>query len=154
MNEQLDNLAFRFFKVFAQCEYALKAMGYGRATRGDAAEADWDRFANDIGATLFNEHDANIANAIEYLLQQPPKRQVWINGAIEWAEVRNDERSPQILFAHIRRVRNNLYHGGKFNGRWFAPDRSNELISKSLLLLDHLVQCNQQLRDAIKGNAT
>lgn len=153
MHEQLDHLAFRFFKVFAQCEYALKAMGYGRANRADSAEADWDRFANDIGAILFNEHDANIANAIEYLLRQPPKRQVWINGAIEWAEVRNDESSPQILFAHIRRVRNNLYHGGKFNGRWFAPDRSNELISKSLLLLDHLVQCNQQLRDAIKGNA-
>jgi hypothetical protein len=152
MHQQLDHLAFRFFKVFAQCEYALKAMGYGRAARNKAAEADWDRFANEIGAALFQEQDPNIAGAVEYLLRHPPKRQVWINGTVEWAEVGNDERSPQILFAHIRRVRNNLYHGGKFNGRWLAPDRSQELISKSLLLLEHLAKSNQQLQEAMQGN--
>ncbi|HIH7261279.1 hypothetical protein ACM7T9_00240 [Pseudomonas aeruginosa] len=152
MHEHLDHLAFRFFKIFAQFEYALKAMGYGRASRNDAAEADWDRFSNEVGVVLLGEQDANIAGAVEYLFQNPPKRQVWVNGMAEWREVGNDERSPQTLFAHIRRVRNNLYHGGKFNDRWLAPDRSIELISNSLLLLDYLAQSNHQLQEAIRGN--
>lgn len=152
MSVDLDQLAFRFFKLFAQCEYALKAMGYGRAVNAGLAEADWDRFANEIGVALLQDPGQDIASARTYLLEHPPKRQVWVNGSVEWAAVPNTERSAQILFAHIRRVRNNLYHGGKFNGRWIDPDRSEELISKSLLLLQRLVNTNAPFREAIHGN--
>lgn len=154
MSAHLDQLAFRFFKLFAQCEYALKAMGYGRATNKEgAAEADWDKFANEVGAILLQDQDQSVVTARTYIFEYPPKRQVWSNGAVEWADIPNTERSAQILFAHIRRVRNNLYHGGKFNGRWIDPDRSEKLISKSQLLLQRLVDTNAQLREAIQGNA-
>lgn len=149
----LDQLAFQFFRLFAQYEYALKAMGYGRAGKKDAAEADWDRFANELGKVLLGEKDLAVAEARELLLTKPPKRQVWINSAVEWAEVPNTERTAQIMFSHIRRVRNNLYHGGKFNGRWINPDRSEELIAASLLMLQHLMKCEQQLSEAIQLNA-
>lgn len=154
MSDELDQLAYRFFKLFAQCEYALKALGYGRAATGNAAEADWDRFANEIGIALMQEQSANVVEARTYLLEKPPKRQVWVNGDVEWAVVPNNERSAQILFAHIRRVRNNLYHGGKFHDRWIDPDRSEELISRSILLLQHLVNTNEHLREAVQGNAS
>ena len=49
MNSELDRLAFDLFKLFAQYEYALKAMGYGRAKKAGQAEPDWDRFANEVG---------------------------------------------------------------------------------------------------------
>mgnify|MGYP007060064465 CR=1 FL=1 len=150
---ELDKLSYRFFKLFAQYEYALKAMGYGRAGKADAAEPDRDRFANEIGVALLQSQDQAVIDARTYLLEEPPKRQVWINGSVEWADVANVERSVQILFAHIRRVRNNLYHGGKFNGRWIDPDRSEELLSKSLILLQHLLSTDQNLREAIHGNA-
>lgn len=153
MSAELDQIAFRFFKLFAQCEYALKAMGYGRAGKADAAEAEWDRFANEVGVLLLREQSADVVAARTYLFENPPKRQVWVDGSVAWADVQNNERSAQILFAHIRRVRNNLYHGGKFNGRWIDPDRSAELISKSLLLLEHLVQADAKLVEAIQGNA-
>lgn len=154
MSIDLNELAFRFFKIFAQCEYALKAMGYGRAGRNESAEADGDQFANEVaGPFLLQETDNPIAEAVNYLLENPPKRQVWKDGHVSWAKVQNNERSPQVLVAHIRCVRNNLYHGGKFNGRWLAPDRSAELISKPLLLLEYLMQSDQGLRDAIYGNA-
>jgi len=152
-SQQLDQLSYRFFKLFAQYEYALKAMGYGRAGKSDAAEPDWDRFANEIGVALTQSQDQAVVEARTYLLEQPPKRQVWLNGSVAWAVVPNTDRSTQILFAHIRRVRNNLYHGGKFNGRWIDPDRSQELISKSLLLLQNLQDSNQILQEAIHGNA-
>lgn len=153
MSAPLEQLAFRFFKLFAQCEYALKAMGFGRAANANAAEADWDRFANEIGVLLLAEQDPDVVTARTYLFENPPKRQVWVNGAVAWAAVPNNDRSAQILFAHIRRVRNNLYHGGKFNGRWIDPDRSEELISKSLLLLEHLINADARLNEAIQGNA-
>lgn len=152
MSAELDQLAFRFFKLFAQCEYALKAMSYGRAAHRYATEADWDRFANEVGTRLMSEQDPGVVAARTYLLENPPKRQVWVNGSVAWEPVPNNERSVQILFAHIRRVRNNLYHGGKFNGRWIDPDRSAELISKSLVLLEHLVIVDANLREAINGN--
>lgn len=152
MSAEIDQLAFRFFKLFAQCEYALKAIGCGRATNADAAEADWDRFANEVGALLLSDQDPEIVAARTYLFENPPKRQVWTSGGVAWAAVPNNERSAQILLSHIRRVRNNLYHGGKFNGRWIDPDRSAELISKSLLLLEYLVNADARLLEAIHGN--
>ena len=152
MSVEIDQLAFRFFKVFAQCEYALKAMGYGRAAYAGAAEADWDRFANEVGSLLLGNVDPAIVAARTYLFENPPKRQVWTNAGVVWGEVPNNERSAQILFSHIRRVRNNLYHGGKFNGRWIDPDRSVELMSKSLQLLDYLIKADVRLLEAIYGN--
>lgn len=153
MSTNLDQLAFQFFKLFAQCEYALKAMGYGRATNAGLAEADWDRFANELGIALLQDEEQEVVLARNYLFEHPPKRQVWVNEHVEWSTIPNTERSAQILFAHIRRVRNNLYHGGKFNSRWIAPDRSEKLISRSLLLLQHLVNKNALLEYAIHENA-
>jgi hypothetical protein len=153
MLEHLDQQAFCFFKLFAQFEYALKAMGYGRAGSNGSAEANWDRFANEVGVMLLQDPDPQVIEARMYLLEHPPKRQMWIDGAVGWAEVQVAEKSAQILFSHIRRVRNNLYHGGKFNGRWLDPDRSQLLISKSLVLLQKIVEQNGTLRSAIEGNA-
>ena len=33
-------------------------------------------------------------------------------------------------------IRNNLYHGAKFNGTWFDPERSKLLLSNALLVLE------------------
>jgi hypothetical protein len=152
MGTDLDKLAFRFFKLFAQYEYALKAMGYGTAGSKGQAEPDWDRFSNEIGAVIMTLEDAALAEARLYILEHPPKRQIWVDGAVQWQDVPNDERSPQLLFAHIRRVRNNLYHGGKFNGRWIDPDRSAQLMGKAMLILERLVTLDEQLDEAIHGN--
>ncbi len=153
MDINLDQLAFRFFKLFAQYEYALKVLGYAKAGKQEQAEVDWDKFSQEIGGALLKDDDPKVVLARQYIFEKPPKRQIWVNGAVDWAEVPNNERSAQILYSHIRRARNNLYHGGKFNGRWIDPDRSQELISKSLLLLEKLVTSDARLSEAIHGNA-
>jgi hypothetical protein len=81
------------------------------------AEPDWNRFANEVGVQVAESRDAEVVDARRYLFEFPPKRQVWRDNQVQWEAVPNVERTPQILFSHIRRVRNNLYHGGKFNGR-------------------------------------
>jgi hypothetical protein len=152
MTEHLDTLAFNFFKLFAQYEYALKAMHFARSGSGGQAEPDWDKFSNEIGNLILGEANEEITGAINYLFEYPPRKQVICESELSWQEVPNNERSPQILFSHIRRVRNNLYHGGKFNGRWFDPDRSEQLISKSLVVLRALKEKHAGLAEAIYGN--
>lgn len=152
MTDALDNLAFRFFKLFAQYEFALKALGFHKVRGKNEVNPHWDAFANKIGMLVFENQDDQTQLAIEYLLENPPKRQVITDGVLAWENVLSTDKSSQALFSHIRRVRNNLYHGGKFNNRWFEPDRSYKLISNALVVLDSLRHMHPELNEAISGN--
>ena len=99
---------------------------------------DWDRFANEVVGSSFLEGLGKKREAAEFIFDAPPKKQtVNDQNKIIWAEVKNDDRSVQALFGHISRMRNNLFHGAKFNGTWFDPDRSKALLEKGLVVLEH-----------------
>lgn len=135
--KRLDNLAFRFFKLFAQYESTMKERDFFKV-RNDQILVDWDRFANEVAGRNFKNNLGENASAADYILENPPMRQaVNTEGKIIWEEVPNNERSVQMLFSHICRVRNNLFHGAKFNGTWFDPKRSKLLLENSLLVLEH-----------------
>jgi len=151
MIKKLDKLALDFFKLFARYEFALKDMGYVYAGRNNEANTDWDRFANDIGRLLFDEKDERVCTSLDYMLTNPPMKQVVVNGLVQWEEVKPCERNSQILFSYIRRVRNNLFHGAKFNGTWFDPERSSKLLSCSHILLEHCISLSEEIRRRI-GN--
>lgn len=137
MSANLDSLAFRFFKLFAQYEFTLKERCYFQADRSGNVIVDWNRFANqEIGMHFMDELGA-LRLAAEYILDQPPKRQVVEEGRVVWADVPTTDKSVQALFGHISRVRNNLFHGAKFNGTWFDPKRSELLLTHSLSILEH-----------------
>ncbi|PHS35530.1 MAG: hypothetical protein COB07_13100 [Sulfurovum sp.] len=86
----------------------------------------------------FIEQLAGKSSAAEYILENPPMKQV-VNehNQVVWQQVPNNDRSVQTLFGHISRVRNNLFHGAKFNGTWYDPDRSRELMKHALIVLMH-----------------
>ncbi len=48
----------------------------------------------------------------------------------------------------VRRVRNNLFHGGKFNEHWFEPERSEHLISHSITILNKALIMNKDVHTA------
>ncbi|WP_227642261.1 hypothetical protein, partial [Klebsiella pneumoniae] len=152
MVNHLDFLAFQFFKLFAQYEYALKAMGYAKSGRDDSVQLDWDGFSNDIGCLVLVDAEFPLQHAIDYIFDEPPRKQVLEDGKINWRKVNADQRSPQILFSHIRRVRNNLYHGGKFNAHWLQPERSDLLVKNSLIVLRALQGKHDGLAEAIREN--
>ena len=58
------------------------------------------------------------------------------NGELAWDEspVQSTSKA-QLVLLLIRRIRNNLFHGGKFNGRWFEPERSELLMHHALIIL-------------------
>jgi hypothetical protein len=137
MERNLDNLSFRFFKMFARYESTLKERGFFRASHG-RIDVDWDRFANEVAGPNYKQTLGDINAAVEYILQEPPMRQTTNDeGNIIWVEVPNVDQSPQALFGHICRMRNNLYHGAKFNGSWFDPERSKALLQCGLAVLEH-----------------
>lgn len=136
---ELDDLANELFRVFARTEYALKAVGHHQ---GDGnAEPDWTAFAETVRTVLDNPHSDELIAAVAYLLAHPPKKQVVHNGVLGWSNARPQARSQaDLILLYVRRVRNNLFHGGKFNGRWFEPERSMDLLRHCLVILSACVQ--------------
>ena len=126
-------------------------MGFGVAGKRQAAEPDWDRFSNEVGVRVLAVPHDEVQLAIHYIFEQPPKRQIWVDGSVDWEVVPNNERSPQLLFAHIRRARNNLHHGGKFGSQWIDPDRSHRLPTSGHLVLRRLIPLDANLSEAING---
>jgi hypothetical protein len=137
MSGDLDQLAFSFFKLFAQYESTLKERGYFQADKSGNVFVDWDRFANEVVGKNFKAELGALALSAEYILDQPPMKQVADGGKIVWADVSATDKSVQILFGHICRVRNNLFHGAKFNGTWFDPERSKALLTHALAVLEY-----------------
>ena len=74
MNVNLDLLAFRFFKLFAQYEFTLKENGFFHADRSGNVIVDWDSFANKVIGKSFKDDLGDLASAAEYILDQPPNR--------------------------------------------------------------------------------
>ncbi len=138
MNEALDKLAFSFFKLFAQYESSMKECGFFRVDKRGQIILDWDRFANEVIGQNFRDDLGKDASAANYILHDPPMKQsINAEGKIIWKKVPNNDKTVQTLFGHICRIRNNLFHGAKFNDTWFDPERSKTLLEKGLLILEH-----------------
>jgi hypothetical protein len=147
-DSSLDKLATRLFREFARFEYALKAAGYLMPRDGDA-KPDWTAFAIRIAPAFDRPLPEEVRVAIEYLLAKPPKKQVARNGVLQWEEPQQATTSiSDQALRHVRRVRNNLFHGGKFNGNWFAPERSEDLLRHSLAVLEYALATADDVKAA------
>lgn len=128
----LDEAALNLFWLFARMEYALKAVGFLRVADGDA-QADWDQFATSIDQRFWarEAEDKLLADAVAYILHEPPKKQVAEAGSLYWRTIVPTSASKTgVLLKYVARIRNNLFHGGKFGGRWLDPGRSGELLPR------------------------
>ena len=146
----LDQLAGKLFHFFSRTEYALKVSGFNK---GDgAAEADWRAFALAVEAVIANPTSPELKEAIEFFFNAPPKKQIIVSGVIQWetSEPDTDSKADKLL-VYVRRVRNNLFHGGKFNGRWFEPERSEPLLRHSLTILRACVESVPSVQEAYHG---
>lgn len=147
-HRDLDALAVKMFQTFSRFEYALKAAGLHTAR----AEPDWRRFAGTVVELFDQPNSEQLAEAIEFLIQHPPKKQVILNGRLDWSDIPPTANShADRVLQYVRRVRNNLFHGGKFNGHWFAPDRSEPLLRHSLTVLDACLEASENVRRAYFG---
>jgi hypothetical protein len=129
-----DGLAADFMIVFARFEYALKRAGYYRSD-GNTLQPDWDAFAKRLATSTH----ADLLKAGETILKNPPSKEAVTNGSWTWADIRvtNAANDLERLLLYVRRIRNNLFHGGKF-----PPDqpkeyaRDKQLLESSLAVLE------------------
>ena len=129
-------LACEFLAVFARYEFALKAAGFADGDE-KKAEAAWDRYARAIDAGFTRLNSAELTAAVAYLLGQPPKKQIVVKGKIQWLDAPPDANVPRAEQAllMVRRVRNNLFHGGKFLPAEADGDRDRLLVEHALTVL-------------------
>ncbi|EKN3347799.1 hypothetical protein O8E94_003128 [Yersinia ruckeri] len=143
----MESLCFEFFREFSRYEYCLKAT-QSKLQDGNA-KANWDLFANDVRSVFTSSRDSDFVAAIDFFTKYPPKKQVVRHGVLEWDTTPLKESSVALkMFILIRRVRNNLFHGGKFNGNWFEPERSELLMKHALVILKI---CGQSHPDVSKA---
>lgn len=134
-NQEMADLASDLFRTFAQFEYCLKVTAYCTAGPGNAAKPDWTRFALEL-PPLSQQAGEDVVAAISYMQSCPPKKQIYVDEVLQWRDVvPQAENENDLIFLYVRRVRNNLFHGGKFNGRFFDPERSKELLQHSITIL-------------------
>ncbi len=155
MRCDLDGLAYEFFREFARCEYCLKAVGLREPNRRDAT-ADWVAFANEVRVALEKPATEQLNTAIRYYVENPPKKQiVRKDGVLDWDPALPDSGHPaELVLRLICRVRNNLFHGGKFNGNWFEPQRSEELLKHALVILRACVTSHPRVQEAYAQKAS
>ena len=149
-----DDLVHNFLLFFARFEYAMKRAGF---LKGDEkkAEADWDKLAVDLRATFGTSTSVKFNEAVEYLCKHPPKKQIVIEGKLDWAAARQDqsESKSQYVLRLVRSVRNNLFHGGKFpepTGPIAESARDRELLKHSLSVLTGCVGLEPRLQPWFK----
>lgn len=135
------NILFHFFVVFSKFECALKRSGYLAASPN--ASVNWDRFTADLGEDIFQELKSS--GSITQLLTNPPKKQTVVDGRLSWSPV-DAPMNTSTLFAAIRRVRNNLFHGGKYPLRPVdEPSRDTQLLAESLRAISRALEVRPRL---------
>jgi len=150
------DLLLNFFLTFSCFEFALKNSGLYKPPRpnddpntGYRAKPDWDRFALSLRRKFQIGSPPQLAEACEYLLLNPPWREVVANGALVWdaAAESNALTDVEKLVCYIRRVRNNLFHGGKFSTS-HTPDRRRnaELMEYSLVILHEFLRLSNAVK--------
>jgi len=147
------DLLLEFVQVFSRFEYALKSAGFAQ---GDErrVEPDWDEFAQAIRADFDGVRDPTFVEAVDDLLTQPPKKQILDGEKLGWRSAPPDpkvSRAEQALLM-ARRVRNNLFHGGKrLHDHTEDTARDLRLVESALRILQQCVHLLRDVRDAYES---
>ena len=105
--------AIVFFLFFARFEYALKRVGFFTRGKGEV-KADWQKYAGSVADLVTENNEERFRAAVDLLKSKPPKKQVVSDGRLDWSDDNDTSFNLARIFVLVRRVRNNLFHGGKF----------------------------------------
>lgn len=147
------DLVLGFFLKFSRFEFALKFAGFSRGGV-NYVEPDWIRFAATLRDTFNKNQNPPLAQACKYILDNPPKQQALAGGNLAWntQPPANANTEPELLVAYVKRVRNNLFHGGKYNNQMHEETaRDEELLRGSLLILDECLRVSQRVKGIYDG---
>ena len=141
------DLIFKFFITFARIEFSLKNSKELLIGNNKGGQPNWDAFINRLNN--FNpSRTGNLKSSVDYILAHPPQKQVVINNQIEFRDARVTHSSDLVkLNIYLRRIRNNLFHGGKFNGK-YIPDvsRNSILLTSALIIMNEWIDLDFEIK--------
>jgi len=142
-----------FSILFARFEYALKKSRYAEGDE-NGIKANWDDFAQDHDSTFKDDKTEELRSSVQYLCKQPPKKQILRNGVLDWKPVSlNNVPLLQQLVMKVRRTRNNLFHGGKFDhGLLEEPGRDSDLLLSCMIILEECLSLDEGVQQAFWKN--
>jgi hypothetical protein len=134
------DLVCQFLLVFSRFEAALKTATYARQD-GERLVVEWRRFAREAGAAAVVP-----IGGVDVLVNNPPGRQTIIDNRLQFvAEQQAAEVTAEWLLEMVYRVRNNLFHGGKWPPQ---PERDGALLRASLAALAFFLDLSPRVREA------
>lgn len=141
--QEIEQLACDFFILFSKFEYALKQLGHFKAysVKDPRVTLQWSDFEKrkEVKAAL-DAAPKDVQNAINFLVKTPACRQIVKNGKVTWEDRPNPDTKTVIEV--IKTVRNNLCHGGKYDGQWAPPfaqgSGSKQHLKNSITVLNHI----------------
>lgn len=146
-----QNLVHEFFIIFSRFECALKSTITYANGNNNKVEPNWDRFISDIRIDFDKTKSPELETAVDFIIENPPRIQSLSDNGLIWIDRAFQENTPDLnkLSLHIRDIRNNLFHGGKFNGVYQRDiSRNYNLINSAMIVLNELVVLNDAvLRD-------
>lgn len=152
-----QELLLEFFLNFSCFEFALKLTGYSKPIRTRRREPlappvspDWKKYADSIKDKFDKTINDDLHQASNYLLDDPPREQVLLPNGPSWNTKVPKEDLAEIkrLLILVRRIRNNLFHGGKFDiAPHEQPERTERLLRSSLSILDQCLKLSPDVKE-------
>lgn len=129
------DLVCQFFGTFARFEYAMKATDYCGKDRYGNAQPDWNELTQQLADKLMPTLNDSERELIGYLLANPPQVQKCVEKQAVFKEeaLRGDSDGAKAIEG-AKRVRNNLFHGGKHT-QHSEPGRDARLIEAAMTVL-------------------
>ena len=147
-----QSLVLDFFMKFSRFEFALKISGFARGDENFVGPA-WRRFAASISSSFDKCRTPELEQACKYYLVNPPHQQVIVGDSLGWnANIPNTNSEPEFLIELVKRVRNNLFHGGKYNAEMHEETaRSEALLRNGLIILEECLRVLPDVKQAYDG---
>ena len=148
INIQGRNLLTEFFISFSRFECALKASNFVNGN-SNSIKANWDSFVGSIRQTFISERTPQLKQASDYIVNNPPRIQIIENGHLGWRDRVFQISDSEIdkLSLSIRDIRNNLFHGGKFNGIYERDvSRNYILINAAMIILNEWLKLSEEVQ--------
>jgi hypothetical protein len=143
----VSEAATTFFALFSRFEYALKKCGFMSNEKN--AKPDWHKLTRKGNvAALFETLHADAG--VQILFADPPGKQILRDGVLSF-ETKDSIVKPTDMAGlcdAVKRVRNNLFHGGKDQAGW--QRRDEDLCLASTIVLKTVLLADQRLRTAFE----
>lgn len=148
-NPLTNELVFEFMWKFSAFECALKRLRcYSPLDKDGPVSTDWDLYANRL-KKIKAVCSPKLLDAAHAIAKLAPKQYTVTNGKLGWSDVVRGDGESYARFALrlVCTVRNNLFHGGKYeDGLAHEVAKNKALLEAALAVLTECYELDTELQ--------